>query len=107
MSRAPDVPELLPIPTTTSTITTTPEEDEDKMEAASLFLAHEDACGISLVTSPPSERLTSLGPATRGQHPWAASLHRGQTRLACLGTVIGPRVMQGFYDAIIIRDWQL
>ena len=88
MSRAPDVPELLP---TTSTITTTPEEEKVN---ASLFLAHEDACGISLVTSPPSERLTSLGPATRGQHPWAASLHRGQTRLACLGTVIGPRVMQ-------------
>ena len=90
MSRAPDVPEILP---TSSTITTTPEKD--KMEAASLFLAHEDACGISLVTSPPSERLTGLGPASPGQHPWAASLHRGQTRLACLGTVIGPRVMQG------------
>ena len=70
MSRAPDVPELLP--TTTSTITTTAEEEkemEDKMEAASLFLAHEDACGISLVTSPPSERLTGLGPASPGQHP--------------------------------------
>ena len=91
MSRAPDVPELLP--TTTSTITTNPEKD--KMEAALLFLAHEDACGISLVASPPSERLTGLGPASPGQHPWAASLHRGQTRLACLGTVIGPRVMQG------------
>ena len=91
MSRAPDVPELLP--TTTSTIPTTPEE-EGKVNA-SLFLAHEDACGISLVTSPPSERLTGLGPASPGQHPWAASLHRGQTRLACLGTVIGPRVMQG------------
>ena len=89
MSRAPDVPELL---TTTPTITTTPVEEKE--EAASLFLAHEDACGISLVTSPPSERLTGLGPATRGQHPWAASLHRGHTRLACLGTVIGPRVMQ-------------
>ena len=91
MSRAPDVPELLP--TTTSTITNTSEEEE-KMKAASEFLAHEDACGISLVTSPPSERLTGLGPASPGQHPWAASLHRGQTRLACLGTVIGPRVMQ-------------
>ena len=80
------------LPTTTST--TTEEEEEDKMEAASQFLAHEDGCGISLVTSPPSARLTGLGPASRGQHPWAASLHRGQTRLACLGTVIGPRVMQ-------------
>ena len=80
------------LPTTTST--TTEEEEEDKMEDASQFLGHEDGCGISLVTSPPSHRLTSLGPASPGQHPWAASLHRGQTRLACLGTVIGPRVMQ-------------
>ena len=80
----------------TSTTTAEEEEDEvDKMEVSSQFLGHEDGCGISLVTSPPSARLTSLGPATRGQHPWAASLHRGQTRLACLGTVIGPRVMQG------------
>ena len=88
------MPELLQTSTTITTPEVEEEEEEENVDASQL-LGHEDGCGISLVTSPPSHRLTSLGPASPGQHPWAASLHRGHTRLPCLGTVIGPRVMQG------------